>query len=320
MNMAKRSLCAALMALCAWQSWADVPVVAVSQIVAHPALDADFQGLVDALAEAGYKDGETVQIKRELAQGDSGISTQIAQKFVGEKPAVLVGISTPSAQSLAAAARGRFPIVFTAVTDPLQAKLVDNLDKPGKNITGVSDAVPLEKNIELMQSLLPELKTIGTVFNPGEANSVAAIAELEKIATAKGLKLLQAPATKTSEVLDASRSLVGKAQAIFITTDNTAISAFSSIVQVAEAEDIPLFTADSSSVASGAIAALGFSFYEIGRETGKQVAAVLKGEKIGDIAVKFMATPELYLNPQAAERMGLTLPQAVIDSAKHVLP
>lgn len=318
--MLKKSLCA-LLALCIWQSWAaDVPVVAVAQIVAHPSLDADFKGLVDALAEAGYKDGETVQIKRELAQGDMGIATQIAQKFVGEKPAVLVGISTPSAQSLAAAARGRFPIVFTAVTDPLQAKLVDNLEKPGKNVTGTSDAVPLEKNIELIQSLMPEVKTIGTVFNPGEANSVAAVAELEQVVSSKGLKLLQAPATKTGEVLDASRSLVGKADAFFITTDNTAITAFSSIVQVAEAEDIPLFSADTGSVAEGAIAALGFSFYEIGRETGKQIAAVLKGEAIGDMPVKFMQNPELYLNKAAAEKMGLTLPQSVIDSAAHVLP
>ncbi len=298
---------------------AEAPLVAITQIVAHPALDAAYRGIVDELAEQGFDDGGEITIKHEIAQGDASIAAQIAKKFAGDQPAVMVGISTPSAQTLAAAAHGRFPLVFTAVTDPVSARLVDNPERPGKNVTGVSDAVPLAKNVEMMRVILPEAKKIGTVYNPGEANSLAANEALEKALKARGMTLFKVPATKSGEVLDAARSLVGRVDAFYITTDNTAASAFSSIIQTAEASKIPLFTADTSSVAQGAIAALGFSYDDIGRATGAQIAAILGGTNAGDIPVKWLDNPQLYLNPEAAKRMGVVLPQAVLDRAAHIV-
>lgn len=310
-----------LFACLLWQqSIADIPVVAITQIVSHPALNADYQGIIDVLEEAGYKDGESIKIRYEIAQGDSSIATQIAQRFVGEKPDVMVGISTPSAQTLAAASHGRLPIVFTAVTDPLEARLVQDLERPGKNITGVSDAVPLKANLELILEILPDTKTIGTIYNPGEANSVAAIRTLEEAAKDKNLKILHGPASKTSDVLDAARALVGKADVFFITTDNTAVSALSSIVQVAEAEKIPLFTADSSSVGQGAIAALGFSYYDIGRATGEQVVRILHGEKPADISVHFLEDGRIFLDLEAAKRMDTTINQDIIEKSTLITP
>lgn len=298
---------------------ADPLLVAITQIVAHPALDADYQGIVDELAEQGFHDGKEIIIEHEIAQGDASIAAQIAKKFVGKKPAVMVGISTPSAQTLVAAAHDRFPIVFTAVTDPIAARLVDNPERPGKNITGVSDAVPLAQNVDMIVSILPAVKRIGTVYNPGETNSTAANQELEKALTAKGMSLIKAPASKSGEVLDAARSLVGKVDAVFITLDNTAVSAFSSIVKTAETNKLPLFAADTASVAQGAIAALGFSYNDIGRATGKQIAAILTGTKAGNIPVKSLDDPALYLNPEAAKRMGVALPEAVRDRAAKIV-
>ena len=315
----QRSLCAAVLAgslLFAAQA-DDTKVLAATQIVAHPALDAAYQGVIDELAEAGFKEGGNLRVMREIAQGDQTIATQIAKKFAGEKPDVILAISTPSAQAVAAAAR-EIPVVFTAVTDPVAAKLVDNLEKPGKNITGHSDAVKLADSVEMVQKILPEVKTLGTIYNPGEANSVVAIEELEKAVTDKGLALLKAPATKSAEVLDAARSLQGKADALLLTSDNTVISALPTVIQAGERGKMPVFTVDTSSVEPGAIAAVGFSYYDLGRATGKQVAAILNGTAPGDIPVGFLVADDLYLNVQAAEKMGVKIPDAVRQSASKV--
>lgn len=299
---------------------ADKPLITVTQIVQHPALDATFEGIKATLAAEGFKDGENIIIEHEVAQGDPSLATQIAQKFVGEKPAVMVGISTPSAQALKAAAHGQIPVVFAAVTDPIAADLVADKQKPGGTVTGASDFVPLTKGVEMVKSIVPGAKTLGTVYNPGEANSEATIKALESAVSEQGMQLVKAPATKTSEVLDATRFLVGKVDAIYITQDNTAISALDSIIQVGEQSKLPVFTVDTSSVtASGSIAALGFSYEDVGHEAGKQVAAILKGEKAGNIPVAEMTNLELYLNPEAAKKMGLEVPKAVLDNAAHIV-
>lgn len=313
-----RSVLAAALAGAVLLSARAEQVVAITQIVAHPALDAAYQGVLDELAEAGYQDGGKIRVVHEIAQGDQAIATQIAKKFAGDKPAVIVAISTPSAQSVAAAARD-IPIVFTAVTDPVAARLVSNVEKPGKNITGYSDAVATEDSVAMVQKILPEAKKIGTIYNPGEANSVTAIEALEKVVAEKGLTLLKAPANKSAEVLDAVRSLQGKADALLITTDNTVVSALPAVIQAGEKSKLPVFTVDTSSVEQGAIAAVGFGYYDLGRATGKQVVQILGGTAAGDIPVGFMKAEDLYLNPKAAEKMGVTIPDAVRQSASKIV-
>lgn len=311
------ALAIAASSIAAWS--VEQPVVAVAQIISHPALDASYQGLIEELENAGYKNGENIKILREIAQGDQSLAMQIAQKFVGENPTVLVGISTPSAQTLKAASHGKIPVVFSAVTDPVAADLVKDKVHPGGMVTGASDRVPLEKGIEMLKQILPNAKTIGTVYNPGEVNSETAVKELDEVLKNQDMKLVKAPATKTAEVLDAARSLVGKVDAIYITLDNTAVGALASIIQVGEQSKIPVFTVDTSSVADGAIAALGFSYEDVGRESGKQVVAILKGEKPENLPVKEIEALELYLNPGAAQKMGVELPQAIVDNAAHIV-
>lgn len=285
-----------------------LPLVAISQIVAHPALDATYRGVVDELAAQGYEDGKTIRIGYETAQGDLSIAGQIARKFAGEKPALIVAIATPAAQTVAAAARD-IPIVFAAVTDPVEAKLVGNYDKPGKNITGVSDEVAFSRHLEMIQQMVPTVRRIGTIYNPGEANSVATIKKIrDYLADKPDLELVSAAATKTSEVLGAARSLVGKADVLYVTLDNTVVSALEAVVQVGEQNRLPVFNADTDSVFRGSIAALGFDYYDVGRLSGKYAARILGGEKPGDIPVGRPDRLRLVINPSAAKKMGVEIP------------
>ncbi|MBW3196098.1 ABC transporter substrate-binding protein [Marinobacter nauticus] len=320
--MAKKSLRtligASLLAAASLVQADDPRVVAITQIVEHPALDAVHEGVKDELAERGYREGENLRLMHESAQGNSAIASQIARKFVGENPDVIVAIATPSAQTVAAAARN-VPVVFSAVTDPVAAKLVQSWEAPGANITGVSDMLPIEKHLDMLQRAMPDAKRIGTVYNPGEANAAALIELLEERLQARGLELVKGAATKTSEVLGAARSLVGKADAIYLTTDNTVISAAEAVVSVGERAKIPVFAADTATVERGAVAALGFNYYNHGRQTGAMVARVLEGAGTADMPVETMEELDLYVNPEAAERMGVTLPEDLIQEAVKVV-
>jgi len=320
--MAKRTLRtligASLLAAASLVHAQESRIVAITQIVEHPALDAVYQGVKDELAEEGYVEGKNLTIMYESAQGNSAIAAQIARKFIGENPDVIVAIATPSAQTVAAAAKN-IPVVFSAVTDPVGAKLVNSLEVPGANITGVSDMLPIERHLDMLLRAVPNAKRIGTVYNPGEANAVSLVGLLENALKARGLTLVKAAATKTSEVLGAARSLVGKVDAIYLTTDNTVISAAEAVISVGERADIPVFAADTATVERGAVAALGFDYYSHGRQTGKMVVRILKGANTADMPVETMDTLDLFVNPAAAERMGITLPDEFVKEAKEVV-
>lgn len=296
----------------------ETKTVAITQIVEHPALDAVHQGVKDELAERGYNEGDNLELMHESAQGNSAIASQIARKFVGDQPDVIVAIATPSAQTAAAATRN-IPVIFSAVTDPVAAKLVKSLEAPGGNITGVSDMLPLDRHLDTLLRIVPDAKTIGTVYNPGEANAVALVDMLEERLAARGLKLEKAAATKTSEVLGAARSLSDKVDAIYLTTDNTVISAAEAVVSVGQQAKIPVFAADTATVERGAAAAMGFNYYDLGRQTGAMVARVLEGASPADIPVETVDKLELYVNPEAAEKMGITLSDDLISEASKVV-
>lgn len=292
--------------------------VAVTAIVEHPALDAARDGVKEALEAAGYKEGENLKFLYESAQGNPATAAQIARQFAGEGPDVIVPISTPSAQAVVSATKD-IPVVFTAVSDPLGAQLVKDMDKPGGNVTGLSDMSPVAEHLALIKEILPETKTIGYLYNSGEANSVSLLAVLKAEAEKAGLTVVESAATKSAEVQGAARALVGRADAIYIPTDNTIISALEGAVAVAEEAKLPLFTADTDSVSRGAVAALGFNYKDVGRQTGEVVVRILKGENPGDIAVKVATGTDLVVNKAAAAKMGVTLPEAVVGRATRVI-
>lgn len=295
-----------------------IATVAISQIATHQALEADYRGIMAALEKAGLKSGENVRILHEVAQNDPALLQQIAEKFAGEEVDVLVGIATPAAKAMASAAHGETPVVFSAVTDPVAAGLVTQLEKPNKNITGVSDAVSLSANVDLIKALLPKAKTIGTVYNPAEVNAEATISELGKLLSEAGMQLVARPVHKADEVLAATRSFVGQADALFITLDNTAASAFEAIVQVAEQAKIPVFAADTTLVKDGAVAAFGIDYFELGLATGEQIVAILKGENVEQLPVKTLPDLKLHVNLDAAKKVGLTFSDTVLEKAVKV--
>lgn len=292
--------------------------VAITQIVEHPSLDAIRQGVQDELAERGFIVGKNLSWNYESAQGSPATAAQIAKKFAGDAPDVIVAITTPSAQTAVSAARG-IPVVFSAVTDPVGAKLVKALDKPTRWVTGTTDMLPMDKHMELVKKIAPAATRIGVIYNPGEANSVSSVAMVSEAAPKLGMSVVKAAATKSSDVQAAARSLVGKVDVIYLPIDNTVISALEAVIKVAEQSDIPVITGDTDSVSRGAIAAVGFDYYQVGRQTGIIVERILKGESPKNIPVEGVNKMDLVINPAAAERMGVTLPPELIAEAKKVI-
>ena len=297
---------------------AEEVTVAVTAIVEHPALDAARDGVKEALAEAGYKEGENLKFVYESAQGNPGTAAQIARQFVGDAPTVIVPISTPSAQAVVSSTRD-IPVVFTAVSDPLGAELVKDMEKPGGNVTGLSDMSPVADHIALIKEITPNAKSIGFIYNTAEANSVSTLAALKAEAEKAGLTIVESVATKSSEVQGAVRALVGRADVIYVPTDNTIVSAFEAAVGVAEEAKIPLYAGDTDSVNRGALAALGFNYFDVGKQTGEIVVRVLKGEKPGDIPVRVAAGTDLVINKAAAAKMGVTFPESITSRATKTI-
>ncbi|WP_309085448.1 ABC transporter substrate-binding protein [Chelativorans sp.] len=310
-------LAAASLALATAASAQNV-TVSVTAIVEHPALDAVRDGVREGLAEAGYKTGENLEFTYESAQGNPATAAQIAREFVGAGPDVIVPISTPSAQAVAAATRD-IPVVFTAVTDPVAAGLVKSNEAPGANVTGVSDLSPIADHVALIKELVPDVKSVGFVYNPGEANSVVLLNLFREAAEKEGIAVVEAPANKSADVQNAARSAVGKVEALYVPTDNTIVSALEALVGVAEENDIPLISGDTDSVERGTLASVGFDYHQVGKQTAEVVVRVLKGEKPGEIPVTFASGTDLVVNKKAAEAMGVTLPQAVLDRATKVV-
>ncbi|HET9643725.1 MAG TPA: ABC transporter substrate-binding protein [Burkholderiaceae bacterium] len=297
---------------------ADARTVAVTAIVEHPALDAARDGVRDELKAAGFEAGRNLNFEYQSAQGNAGTAAQIARKFAGDKPDVIVALATPSAQAVVATTK-TIPVVYSAVTDPVAAKLVKGWEASGTNVTGVSDLSPLARHLELIHQLLPNAKRVGVIYSPGEANSVALVEALKKEVGKSGFALVEAAAARTVDVPGAAQSLVGKADVIYAPTDNNVMSAFEGIVKVAQQGGLPVVAADTEAVKRGAVAALGLNYYDLGRQTGKLVVRVLKGEAPGSIASQTASALELHLNQKAAQKQGVTLSDALLKSAKVVL-
>jgi putative tryptophan/tyrosine transport system substrate-binding protein len=285
--------------------------IGISQIVTHPALDATVNGFKDALAEAGYTN---VTYDLQNAEGDMATTASIAQKFAGDNLDLVLGVGTPCAQALVKAITDK-PVLFAAVTDPVGAGLLQDTSAPSANVTGASDMQPTKPILELVKTFRPDAKAVGMVYNAGESNSVFLVKQAEKDAGTMGLTIVKAPAGTSAEVQAAAQSLVGRADAIMVVGDNTAVSALEAIVKVAEQNQMPLVAGDPDSVKRGAVAAWGFDYYDHGKQAGELAAKVLSGTPISDIPVAFAQNLQLSINEKAAAAQGVTIPQDLIDQA-----
>lgn len=282
--------------------------VGIAQIVAHPSLDALREGFKEGMAKHGYVAGKNVVYDDKNASGDQATLTNIATTFKTKD--LIVAIATPTAQAIAQAVPDK-PIFFAGVTDPVGAKLVTSLEKPGGNITGTSDFPPIKDQLQLIRDTLPGAKTLGLLYSSSETNSEIQANLVKQQAPAFGFEVKVATVVNANEVSQAADSL-GKVDAFFIGTDNTIVSSVEQVVQVAEQKDIPFFASDPDSVKRGAAAALAVDYKLQGIETGEMAAKMLaSGGKAGDIPVAVSKNPQLSLNPAAAGRMGFSFPDPV---------
>ncbi|MBA3813951.1 MAG: ABC transporter substrate-binding protein [Alphaproteobacteria bacterium] len=270
--------------------------ISILQVIEHPALNATRDGFLDELKKLGYEEGKNLEIDYQSAQGNAALAAQIAQKFTSHESNIIVANGTKAAQAAMTAAKGtKTPVVFSSVTDPLGAKLVTSLKAPDGYVTGVSNFLGVEPQFKLFTRILPELKTLGVIYDPGEANSVSLNKAMEITAKKFDLKLVFAVATKTSEVLAASQSLCGRVDALFVNNDNTALGAFSSVVKAAKACDIPAFVSDVDMADQGASAAIGPNQTELGRQTARMVDVILKNPGAPLPSVEFPQKTEEYV-------------------------
>lgn len=292
--------------------------IGIVQIVEHPALDAARLGFLETLKKNGYEEGKNLIVDYQNAQGDQNNLQSIGQKFASDKPDLILAIATPAAQAVAGKTQ-EIPILITAVTDPVGAKLVKSAEKPGTNVTGTNDMNPIKDQMELLKRLVPNAKTIGVIYNAGEQNSQTQVNLLKQIAATLGLEVKEATVATTADVMQSAQSMVGKVQAIYVPTDNTVVSAASSVVQIADKNKLPIISGESSVVEKGALATIGIDYKKLGEQTGDMAVRILKGAKPQDMAVESQKEFSITINKKNADLLGITIPEDIMTKAAKII-
>lgn len=291
--------------------------VGVSQIVSHVVFDDIKNGIIAGFAANGYTEGKNIIFDFQNAQGEASINQSIAQKFANGDYDLIMPLGTQASQAVANLIKDR-PIVFGAVTDPVTAGLVKSNEKPGGNITGTSDITLYKQQLELLKKIKPDVKKVGLVYNPGEANTQYGLEQTKKYGEPMGLEFVTAPANNTGEVLSAARSIVDKVDAFYMLPDNTVLAGQDALIKVAIESKKPLISIDESGVKNGALATLGTNYKKVGERAAEIAVRVLKGEKPGDIPVLGVTDADIFINTTTAQKIGLTFSQDLINQAKQV--
>lgn len=295
----------------------DTFTIGIVQIVEHPSLDTIRTSFTDTLAAEGYIDGENIVIDYQNAQGDQTNLNTINKKFVNNGYDMIMAIATPSAQS-AVGATSDIPILFAACTDPVGSGLVTDMEKPGNNITGTSDAVSAEMIMALASEITPGFKTIGALFNSSETNSIAVVEDLEAYASANGLEVIRGTVSSSSEVQQVSNSLLEKVDILFSPIDNTIASAMPIVAKTANDVKVPFYVGADSMVKDGGLATYGINYSILGAETASMAIEIIEGKNPGDMAVRTMAEMNIYLNKSTADKIGVTIPVEILDQAAEI--
>ena len=289
--------------------------IGVTQIVSHPALDADQKGFEQALKDAGI----AAKYDYQNAQGDMANAQAIARKFKGDNLDLIHSIATPTSQAIVKVIT-KTPVVYSSVTDPVDAGLVKTMSPDGGNVTGVSDAWPYERQVKLHHEMVPSAKKWGTVYNAGDANSVKSMTWARAAMKKFGLEFVEVTVSTSAEVHMAAQSLADRVDAVFIVSDNTVVSAFESLVKVCNDKNKPLFGGGTESVPRGAIAALGFDYYEVGYTAGLKAVEILKdGKSPGDVPSSLTKKLQLVLNLKAAKEQGVKIDEKYVKMAEKVI-
>ena len=292
--------------------------VGIVQLVEHAALDAANKGFVEGLASKGYKEGQNITYDRQNAQADQSNLQNIAHRFVNNKVNLICAIATPAAQTVANVTSD-IPIVATAVTDYKTAKLVKDNAKPGTNVTGTTDMNPVEQQLDLLLKLVPNAKSVGTIYCSSEVNSQLQVDILKKAAAAKGVTIKEATVSNVNDIQQAARSLLGKVQAVYVPTDNVLASAMPTLISVTEEAKLPVICGEGGMVKAGGLATLGVDYYKLGFQAGEMAADILSGKsKPADMGIQAQKEFKAMVNLKEAEKIGLKVPEDVLKGAELV--
>lgn len=280
--------------------------VGLIQLMEHPSLDEIRTAIEARLEEKAAENGLVIHINYQNGQGDASTINTICQQFVGDKVDAIVAIATPAAQGAATAADGTgIPIIFSAVTDPVAAGLVENLDAPEGSITGTSDAVPVDKIFALAAELTPDVQSFGLLYNPGEDNSVSVIADVKAYLDGKGISYIESGVSSTGDVQTAAQSLLSQCDAIFSPTDNTVASAMGVLADEAIKAKKPVYVAADSMVHDGGLATVGVNYTNLGAQTADMLLKVLTGTPVSEVPVEVLRDNAVVVNPETAEAIGV---------------
>ena len=285
----------------------DVFRIGISQFITHQSLDATREGFVDELAKQGYAEGKNIEIDLQNAQGEQRNLKTISQQLA-ESSDVVLAIATPSAQSLANTTQTT-PVVFSAVTDPVSAKLVESREHPGGNVTGTSDqsSDAISTQINLIKKVLPKAKTIGILYTQSEPNSVVQKDEAKRLLEEKGFTVVEKTILDSNNVKAAAESLMAEVDMVFVPTDNIISSTMETVKQVSIKHKVPVFGGSTEMIAVGGLYNYGTNYEELGRQTARMLVRVLKGEKPENIAVELPEKLELHTNKEMADALGIDI-------------
>lgn len=290
--------------------------IGIVQYVEHPALDAAREGFVQALADNGYVDGQNVAIDVQNAQADQSNLKTISQRFVNNKEDLILAVATPAAQAVASETT-EIPVLGTAITDYVAAKLVDSNEVPGGNISGTTDMNPVKEQIDLMQKLVPGVKNVGLLYTSSEDNSVLQAGLVKDACAALGLNVLEATVTSSNDVQQVTQSLVGNVDAIYIPTDNVIASSMPIVYKITAEARIPTICGEENMVLSGGLATIGIDYSKLGYQTGEMAVKILKGDAdISKMPIESQKDYAYKINGDFADAIGLKIPA---DLARYVV-
>ncbi|HEM4571691.1 TPA: ABC transporter substrate-binding protein [Streptococcus suis] len=285
------------------QASSDVIKVGVLQYMEHESLTAAREGFLAELEANGYKEGEKLVLDYQNAQGDQANLQTISEQLIDGNDIVLA-IATPSAQSLATVST-ETPIVFTAVTDPLSADLVESIEKPGGLLTGTSDQAPIDKQVELLGQAVPDAKTVGILYTTSERNSEVQVEQAKELLEKAGYKVVVKGITSSNEVQDATTSLMKDVDALFIPTDNTVASTMTMIGELSVEHKVPVIGGSTDMVDEGGLLTYGTNYEALGRQTAKMAIKIIEGANVSETAVEYPETVSLHVNEEMAQKLGI---------------
>lgn len=304
---------------CSSSGSTEMPTIGVAQLVSHTSLNTIRDAFTDQMEELGYEDGKNVSYDYADASGQINNLNSIMSQYQDENAAVVVAIATPTAQA-AANISEEIPVVFSAVSDPVGAGLVESLEKPGGNITGTSDEVQVDQILDLALQLVPEAKTVGFLYNASEANSVSNLESAKEYCDQKGLTLVEGTGSNLTELQSSASVLCEQVDILFAPNDNTVASGMAALSQIALDAQTPFFVGADSMVQDGGLATVGIDYEELGIETANMVDAILNGEDPSEMPVKvFKDDLNIYINQSALDQLGLTLPEEIQNNERLVI-